>query len=312
MNTRFIETFVTLAQLKSFRATAGALHATPAAISLRLKSLEDELGAELVDRSSKAFRLTPSGRHLLNQARSVVEAVHQLQLAAHQEDAVRGSLRLGVNETVVHSWLAHYLKQLSRDYPELEVELVVEISSVLQKQLLAGDLDLVFRVEGIDNDKVVSDALAVYPVRWIARKNFLPRGRKDLVRNVLRYPVLTFGRGTAPQRAIEQIVVNLASQADILPGKARVLCSPSVAVIVRLLQNGYGVAAIPALFVADEIANGEFVELPVQPAPPSVVISMCWHADAKRHVHTAASAARLACEYYCKHTDHRLVEAILG
>ncbi|GAB2900085.1 LysR family transcriptional regulator [Paralcaligenes ginsengisoli] len=312
MNTRFIETFVMLAQLKSFRATASALHATPAAISLRVKSLEDELGVELIDRSFKAFRLTANGQRLLNQARSVLEAVRQLQVAAHQEDAVQGCLRLGVNETVVHSWLAHYIKQLNRDYPELEVELTVEVSSVLQKQLLAGDLDLVFRVEGIDSDKIVSDALAVYPVRWIARKNFLPQNKRDLIRNVLQHPVLTFGRGTAPQRAIEQIVANFASQAGIPAGKAHVLCSPSVAAIVRLIENGFGVAAIPALFVADEIASGAFVELPVQPIPPSVVISMCWHANAKMHVHTAANAARVACEYYCKNTDRRLVKAILN
>ena len=40
MNIRFLETFVTLAQLRSFRATARALHATPAAISLRIKTLK--------------------------------------------------------------------------------------------------------------------------------------------------------------------------------------------------------------------------------------------------------------------------------
>jgi hypothetical protein len=49
MNTRFLETFVTLAQLENFRATARVLHATPATISLRIRSLEDELKTELVD-----------------------------------------------------------------------------------------------------------------------------------------------------------------------------------------------------------------------------------------------------------------------
>jgi len=45
MNTRFVETFLTLARLGSFRATATAMHATPAAISLRIKTLESELGS---------------------------------------------------------------------------------------------------------------------------------------------------------------------------------------------------------------------------------------------------------------------------
>lgn len=50
MNTRFLDTFVTLAKLRSFRATAAELHATPAAISQRVKALEDELGTVLIDR----------------------------------------------------------------------------------------------------------------------------------------------------------------------------------------------------------------------------------------------------------------------
>jgi len=312
MNTRFIETFVTLAQLKNFRATAGMLHATPAAISLRIKSLEDELHTELIDRSSKTFRLTASGSHLLSHARSVLDAVHKMSAAAHQEDVVRGCLRLGVNETVVHSWLAQYMKQLKKDYPELDVELTVEVSSVLQKHLLSGELDLVLRVEGIDSEKVVSDALSIYPVRWIAKKGFLPRSKRDMIQRMLRHPVLTFGRGTAPQRAIEQIVTTLASQADIPVGQTRVLCSPSVAAIVQLIRDEYGVAAIPALFVANEIKSGAFVELPIQPTPPSIVLSMCRQSDAQMHVHAAANAARAACEQYCRQTDRSLVEAVLN
>ena len=57
MNTRFLETLVTLAQLRSVRATARAMHATPAAISLRIKALEEELQTELIDRSTREFRL---------------------------------------------------------------------------------------------------------------------------------------------------------------------------------------------------------------------------------------------------------------
>ena len=53
MNTRFLETLITLAQLRSVRATARAMHATPAAISLRIKALEEELQTELIDRSTR-------------------------------------------------------------------------------------------------------------------------------------------------------------------------------------------------------------------------------------------------------------------
>lgn len=310
MNTRFVETFVMLAQLRSFRATARAVHATPAAISLRIKNLEDELKTELIDRTSKEFRLTPAGEYLLSYAKSVVDATRNMQAAARKESVIRGRLRLGVIESVVHSWLSHYVKQLNADYPELEIDLAVDKSSVLEQRLVARELDLVIRVEGINSSEIVSDALAIYPVRWIAKKDLLSSRKNGLIQRVLALPILTFGRGTTPQRVLEEMIANLANQAGIPVTQTRITCSPSVAAIVQLVKDGYGVAAIPSLFVTSYLESGEFVELPVVPALPSIVVSMCRHYNAEMMVHAAATAARLACAKYCAQFDQRFIEAL--
>jgi len=299
MNTRFLETFVTLAQLRNFRATARALHATPAAISQRIKALEDELKTELIDRSAGSFLLTPKGDLLLPYARSVTEAARALQEAARQETVVCGRLRLGVIETVVHSWLAEYIQRLNTDYPELEVDLTVDVSSVLQKRLLAQELDLIIRVEGIADPTIVSSALANYQVRWIVRRGLLSPRKSGLASRVLHRPILTFGRGTAPQVALDHIVASLASQIGLPLAQTRITCSPSVAAIIQLVKDGYGVAAIPSLFVAPYLQSGEFIELPLQPLPPSIVVSMCHPTDPKAMVRAAAIAARRACGDYC-------------
>jgi DNA-binding transcriptional LysR family regulator len=211
MNTRFLETFVTLAQLRSFRATARALHATPAAISLRIKSLEDELQTELIDRNAKDFRLTAQAEYLLSHAKAVVDATRRLQSAARKDSAIRGRLRLGVIESVVHSWLAQYIRELNANYPELEIDLAVDMSNVLERRLRARELDLVIQVEGVDSIDIVSEALAIYPLHWIARKGLLDTRKEGLNQRLLQLPILTFGRGTAPQRALEEIVSKMAN-----------------------------------------------------------------------------------------------------
>jgi DNA-binding transcriptional LysR family regulator len=310
MNTRFLETFVMLAKLRSFRTTAAALHATPAAISQRVKALEDELQTVLIDRDSREFRLTPNGEYLLGYAKAVVEATRQLQSAASGDSAMRGKLRLGVIETVVHSWLPQYLKRLAADYPQLEIDLAVDVSVVLQRRLLAGELDLIIRVEGSDDASVVCDALANYPVHWIARAGLLPASRSGLAQRVLRQPILTYGRGTAPHRALEDIVRTLAHANRVPLSETRITGSPSISVIVQLVRDGFGVAAIPRLFVDALIENGEVVELPLQPSPPSIVVSMSRRSDAPRIVHGAATAARVACREYCAKSNRRLVEAL--
>jgi DNA-binding transcriptional LysR family regulator len=310
MNTRFLETFVTLAQLRSFRATARALHATPAAISLRIKSLEDELQTELIDRNAKDFRLTAQAEYLLSHAKAVVDATRRLQSAARKDSAIRGRLRLGVIESVVHSWLAQYIRELNANYPELEIDLAVDMSNVLERRLRARELDLVIQVEGVDSTDIVSEALAIYPLHWIARKGLLDTRKEGLNQRLLQLPILTFGRGTAPQRALEEIVSKMANLAAIPLEQTRITCSPSVAAIVQLVKDGYGIAAIPSLFVSNYLDSGEFIELPVQPEPPSIIVSMCLHTNAEMLVHAAANAARLACAGYCAQLDARYIKAL--
>lgn len=310
MNTRFLETFVTLAELENFRATARVLHATPAAVSLRIKSLEGELKTELVDRQSSVFRLTPNGQHLLGLAREVVRAARALREAAGQEPVIGGKLRLGVIETLVHSWLSSYITHLNTTYPELEVDLTVDSSSVLQRRMLAGELDIVLRVEGIDNTRIASSAIASYPVRWIARRDLLPRRATGVAGRLFDKPILTFGRGTAPQVVLESLVRSIARQENVREHEIRLTCSPSVAAIVQLVRDGYGVAAIPHLFVTKELESGEFVELPIKPLPPPIVVSLCKPVDASAMIHASAEAAYFACSTYCQTWKKDYIEAL--
>ena len=310
MNTRFLETFVTLSQLRSFHATARALNATPAAISLRIKSLEDELRTTLVDRSARGFRLTPGGEHLLGYAKTVVAAAAKLQAEALQDNPVQGRVRLGVIETVVHSWLSQFMKQLAVDYPELVIDLSVDMSSVLQKRLVGGEMDIVVRVEGIDHREILSTALALYPVQWLARKGLLSPRAAGLARRALQHPILTFAQGTQPQVALVEILGAMAVREDIPVEQVRVTCSPSVAAIVQLIKDGYGIAAIPSLFVKDSLATGEIIELPLQPSPPAFMVAMCRRADAKAKVHAAAATIVKACLKYGNGTGRGFVKML--
>ncbi|MFM0417152.1 LysR family transcriptional regulator [Paraburkholderia aromaticivorans] len=309
MNTRFVETFLTLARLGSFRATATAMHATPAAISLRIKALEAELGVELIERDAADFQLTVNGERLLAHARSVVQATRSLQLAAQDETQVATRLRLGVIETVVHSWLPDYIRMLNLEYNRIVVDLTVDSSAILGPRLRAGELDLVIQVEETAEHEasIVSTLLASYPVRWIARSDLIPASRAKHVQTVLSKPVLTFGRGTAPQIAVEGIVQALAKRAGVPLAQTQVTCMPSVAVIVKLLRDGYGVAAVPALFVEPYLTRGELGQLQVRPLPPPIDVAMYYRDDADVGVLAASRVARNACDQYAKAMGRQLI-----
>lgn len=310
MNTRFVETFLTLVRVGSFRGTAREMHATPAAISLRIKALETELGISLIDRASPVFRLTDHGERILIHARAVVQAARSLELAAQDDTQISARLRLGVIETVVHSWLPHYIRRLHSDFPNIVVDLTVDASTTLSARLSANELDLVIQVEGSKDPSVVSVALASYPVRWIVQRGLLPSDDASLVRSMLQWPVLTFGRGTAPQIAVDAIVTGLAVHNNVPLSETRVTCMPSVAAMIHLLKDGYGVAAVPSLLVASFVESGELMALAGLPDPPPIVVAMCRRADAGVATLAAARTARDVSGHFCQAQDKALIEAL--
>lgn len=81
MNLKFLETFVWVAKLKSFRLTAEKLFTTQASISSRIAVLESELGVKLFLRDSRGVSLTPDGLKVLDYAEQMMVTMQGLKLS---------------------------------------------------------------------------------------------------------------------------------------------------------------------------------------------------------------------------------------
>ncbi|MDD2860979.1 MAG: substrate-binding domain-containing protein, partial [Acidiphilium sp.] len=169
--------------------------------------------------------------------------------------ARRGTLRLGVSETIVHTWLPRFLEKFNATYPGLTLELDVDISTELRSFLLQGRIDLAFMVGPVGVPALQERPLSRFPVGFIASPTLdLPRHRVG-IEELKRYPILTFARGTLPY----------AEVADLLErsngGRPRMFASASMATLIRMALDGIGIAAIPPAIVRDDIANGRLVRL---------------------------------------------------
>src|ERR1700709_2216350 len=99
-----IETFMWVATLGSFRGAAQRLNTTQPAISQRIAQLERELGVKLLNRDHRMASPTPSGRQLLVYAEKLIGLRAEMMAEVGDRSAMRGVLRLGVAETIVHTW----------------------------------------------------------------------------------------------------------------------------------------------------------------------------------------------------------------
>uniref|UniRef100_UPI0025BE07EB LysR family transcriptional regulator n=1 Tax=Achromobacter sp. UBA5777 TaxID=1945913 RepID=UPI0025BE07EB len=94
MDTRYVQSFVSVIESGSLAEAARRLDLTPAAIAARVRTLEEELGATLVKRVGRSVKATEAGLKVLERARSVLREVRDLRGRA-PGDAPPGGPRLG-------------------------------------------------------------------------------------------------------------------------------------------------------------------------------------------------------------------------
>jgi DNA-binding transcriptional LysR family regulator len=301
VNTRFVETFVTLCRLRSFRATANVLHATPAAISMRIKALEDELRVALIDRTSPDFRLTPQGEGVLAHARKLLDSARALEHFA--QDAARATprLRLGVAEAVVHTWLADYIRALHDAHPQIDIALTVDTSENLRTRLLACELDLAIQTQTSDASGLVSTVIGHHAIDWIARRGWLAdAGGRALGQR--EQPMLLHALGVSPRDECAQAAHELAAQIGTPATNIKICALPSIALTIQLLRDGFGVGALPTLCVAPLLESGELERLPVEAKPQPLTITLLHAEDANEMSRAAADTARTVGGRFCAAT----------
>src|ERR1700676_4001981 len=141
---------ITIAQLEAFHwvAELGAVHkaakrlnVTQPTVSFRLRQLETELAAPLLEPHGRGVRLTPAGYGFLAKVKLVLDAYAHLHSAA-PTSAISGALRIGLAEGFAVACLPHLVPALAGEYPLLHPEWTVTTSSALAQELVDGDLDL--------------------------------------------------------------------------------------------------------------------------------------------------------------------------
>lgn len=264
MNVRFLESLVWVARLGSFKAAADRLCTTPAGLSSRIATLEAQLGVRLFDRDSRAATLTPDGARLLPHAERMLAVQAEMLAEAGQGGALRGTLRLGVVETVASTWLAPLIARYADQYPRVTLEVESLDTPALHERLLRGALDCVVTTEAVPHGLAENRPITRLATAWYAHPSLLARlpahapGFADLA----ALPIVAFTRESPLHRPIVR-----AAQEAGLAGAVRVHHFSSLGAMTALVRAGFGVALLPCAAVPAERGPEALVALDVRPAP---------------------------------------------
>jgi DNA-binding transcriptional LysR family regulator len=280
---RNLETFVWVAHLGGFRAAAEKLNATQPAVSQRIALLEAELGVRLFDREPRGAALTPKGNELLPYAERMLQLRADLLQAAREKKAMRGIVRLGVAETIVHTWLSKLIERLHAVYPALTLEIEVDTSPLLREHLLSHQLDIAFVLGPISEPRMKNVALSSYPLAWVASPD-LDLGPDPVPLSVLaRWPIITYPRNTRPYITIREMM----TRSDT-PG-LRMYGNASLSTIVRMTLDNIGISAIPPLIIRRELQEKRLRIVKAEQNLPDLNFHACYPVKPDSHLAEAVT-----------------------
>lgn len=163
-----VEAFLLIAELQSFTRAAGALNTTQAAISLRLRRLEEALGQRLLERTPRHVRLTAAGAQFLEPAREFLAAGRR---AAEIFTEAPARLSIGIT----HHLIGPNLSKLLQIVSERETGVTLQLRTAGTRDLLAlydaGDLDAVIILRH-DESRRDCEVLMTENFGWFAVQDF--------------------------------------------------------------------------------------------------------------------------------------------
>lgn len=261
-----------VARAGGFRAAGLALGLAPSAVSARVATVEQKLGATLFERSRRGARLTPAGRRFLEEADRFLalrdRIAAEIAPTAGPGAGLTGALRIGVSETIVHTRLPAMLARLGAAAPRVRIELSVDSSEALGRALLEDQIDVaVLMKQWAPRGAEIAD-VARSEIDWFAAPMLADRlgagplrdGRRALALEALTdCAVIGFARGTPPAREVERLLSDPRLGAPIRHG------STSLATMIHLTREGLGVGVLPSELAAPAVAEGGLTRLDFGP-----------------------------------------------
>ncbi len=245
-----------VARSGGFRAAAQKLNLSQSAVSTRITGLEERLGIVIFDRRHRGTRPTPIGRAFLDQTARLIAMRDEILSQLSPDLDFAGTVRIGVVETVVHTWLAAMLSRL-RSMIGIRFELSVDTSPVMARKLLADEIDVAFMMSDLVPDRAVSALIYACEIAYFAAPTMeLPKGVLGLA-ELVRYPIVTFPKGTIPYEGFEKLLSGTSLSVPLLHGCA------SLSTTLHLVQDGFGIGLLPVPMTEKEVAAGRLLRIDV-------------------------------------------------
>ncbi len=262
MNLANLKTFIEIVESGGFSSAARALGLSQPAVSLQVKALEREFGAQLLERRGKNVELTEAGRILYRQALGLVEQAQKLEEAMEQSAAeVRGTLRAAASTIPGEYILPALLGPFKQAYPFVHVVLEVADSATVARKIATGECDIGFTGAPPDDPLLDSHPLCADRLLLIAPPSHALAARKRVnVDDLAAADFVLREEGSGTRRAM---LAALGDMGLALPDLNVVVELGSSNAVVNAVASGVGVSLVSAWALDCALKTGSVKVVPL-------------------------------------------------
>lgn len=272
MELRHLRYFVAVAEHLNFTRAASRLRVAQPALSRQIRDLEDELGAQLLERNSRRVSLTPAGAAFVAEAKAVLQRADAAVRAAKAfSSGEGGEIHIGYAPSPTVELLPQALRAFQEACPAVRVILHDLSAREILQGLRSGRLDaaLTVKVEPREMRGLSFTAARTYPFQLaVADNHRMARCRSVLLKRIKSEPLLVYTREDYPDY--------FAMLCAVFGGEGKI---PKIAgehdsatSLTAAIEAGRGVAIVPSVLA--RLAGPRIRFIPVQPAPDPLIVGV--------------------------------------
>lgn len=251
-----LQAFVAIAEYKSFSEASEHLYLTQPAISKRIAALESELDTSLFDRVGRHTQLTEAGRALLPRAQKILLEIEDSRRALQNlSDTVGGVLRFGTSHHIGLHRLPSVLRQYTKDFPEVELDIQFMDSEEACRAVEHGEMEMAIVTlplapqESLNLQHIWTDKLRV----TVGSTHPLAKKKKLTLNDLANHKAILPARGTFTREIIEHAFAGKKLELDIS------LASNYLETIKMLVSVGLGWSILPEQMKSRDL---KFINVP--------------------------------------------------
>ncbi|ESW67683.1 LysR family transcriptional regulator [Mesorhizobium sp. LSJC268A00] len=248
--------FIDVVEAEGFSAAARKIGRSKALLSKYVRELEDELGALLLNRTTRQFSLTEAGHTYYSRASEIVREVDSLADAVRESSGdVRGRIKLSAARTFADAPIGQSLIDFAKQHPDIVLDIHLDDRFV---DLVEEGFDLAVRISRLENSSLIARRLGPFSIKLCASPELIAKhGKPTRPQDLANLPCIvdTNGRSLANWRfrgdGEESVSVNVSGPIEVN--------SPMAARAAAV--SGLGFTILPDFIAAPDLASGLLVSL---------------------------------------------------